>query len=114
MRVSWPAAVACAPDLRKQMQALTPMGRLGKPEEIATAVFHLASPPSNWVTGKIFEIDGGSIASNWPVKMPTGLLPTHAAASPWLCCRRLAARTNRFQLQDMSAVASAMTAPLTS
>jgi 7-alpha-hydroxysteroid dehydrogenase len=62
-----------APDLRKQMEALTPMGRLGKPEEIATAVLYLASPASSWVTGKIFDIDGGTIASNWPVKMPTGL-----------------------------------------
>jgi 7-alpha-hydroxysteroid dehydrogenase len=55
------------------MIALTPMGRLGEPEDIALAVLYLASPASSWVTGKIFEIDGGTVASNWPLKMPSGL-----------------------------------------
>jgi 7-alpha-hydroxysteroid dehydrogenase len=60
-------------ELRKQMEALTPMARLGTPEDIALAVLYLASPASSWVTGKIFEIDGGTIASNWPIKIPTGI-----------------------------------------
>lgn len=62
-----------APDLRKQMEALTPMARLAKPEEIALVALYLASPASSWVTGKIFEIDGGTIQSNWPIRMPTGI-----------------------------------------
>lgn len=62
-----------AEGLRDQMIAMTPMGRLGTPEDIACAVLYLASPASSWVTGKIFEVDGGTIASNWPFKMPTGL-----------------------------------------
>jgi 7-alpha-hydroxysteroid dehydrogenase len=41
------------------MEALTPMGRLGSVEDIAAAVIYLASPASSWVTGKIFEVDGG-------------------------------------------------------
>ncbi len=57
-------------DLRKQMEALTPMARLGKPEDIAQAALFLASPASSWVTGKLFEIDGGTVASNWPIKIP--------------------------------------------
>ncbi len=65
--------LSAAPEVRKQMEALTPMARLGKPEEIALAVLYLASPASAWVTGKVFEIDGGTIASNWPIKMPTGI-----------------------------------------
>jgi 7-alpha-hydroxysteroid dehydrogenase len=60
-------------DLRQQMVALTPMGRLGTPEDIACAILYLASPASAWVTGKVFEIDGGTVASNWPIKMPSGL-----------------------------------------
>ena len=60
-------------DLKQQMVALTPMGRLGTPEDIACAILYLASPASSWVTGKIFEIDGGTVASNWPIKMPSGL-----------------------------------------
>jgi 7-alpha-hydroxysteroid dehydrogenase len=65
--------LAAAEGLREQMVARTPMGRLGTPEDIACAVLYLASPAASWVTGKIFQIDGGTIASNWPFKMPTGL-----------------------------------------
>ena len=35
------------------------MRRVGRPEDIAAAVVYLASPASSWVTGKIFEVDGG-------------------------------------------------------
>jgi 7-alpha-hydroxysteroid dehydrogenase len=62
-----------AEGLREQMVAMTPMARLGTPEDIACAVLYLASPAGSWVTGKIFEVDGGTVASNWPFKMPTGL-----------------------------------------
>jgi len=62
-----------AQDLRQQMIDLTPMARLGEPEDIALAVLYLASPASSWVTGKIFEVDGGIVASNWPMKIPSGL-----------------------------------------
>jgi len=62
-----------AEGLREQMVAMTPMGRLGTPEDIACAVLYLASPAAAWVTGKILAVDGGTIASNWPFKMPTGL-----------------------------------------
>jgi 7-alpha-hydroxysteroid dehydrogenase len=62
-----------ADGLREKMSEMTPMARLGTPEDIALAVLYLASPAASWVTGKIFEVDGGTIASNWPFKMPTGL-----------------------------------------
>jgi 7-alpha-hydroxysteroid dehydrogenase len=53
-------------ELRGAMEAKTPMGRLGTVEDIATGALYLASPASSWVTGKVFEIDGGTEASNWP------------------------------------------------
>ena len=37
----------------------TPMGRTGKPEDIALAAIYLASSASEWVTGKLLEVDGG-------------------------------------------------------
>jgi 7-alpha-hydroxysteroid dehydrogenase len=44
---------------RRQLEDNTPMRRVGEPEDIAAAVVYLASPASAWVTGKIFEVDGG-------------------------------------------------------
>lgn len=39
--------------------ARQPMGRLGKPEEIAALVVHLASDESAYTTGQAFAVDGG-------------------------------------------------------
>ncbi len=46
--------------LRRQYLAGTPMGRPGEPDDIACAVLYLVSDASSWVTGKVFEIDGGA------------------------------------------------------
>jgi NAD(P)-dependent dehydrogenase (short-subunit alcohol dehydrogenase family) len=51
-----------APDpeaARKQRVALHPLGRFGKPEDIAYCAVYLASDESSWVTGAAFPIDGG-------------------------------------------------------
>ncbi len=47
-------------DLRRQYLAGTPMGRPGEPDDIACATLFLVSDASSWVTGKVFEIDGGA------------------------------------------------------
>ncbi len=57
-------------EAKARMEDLTPLGSLGEVDDIATGVLYLASPASRWVTGKIFEIDGGQEASNWPFEMP--------------------------------------------
>jgi len=57
-------------ELKRQMEELTPMGRLGSVEDIACAAVYLASPAASWVTGKIFEVDGGTVDSNWPIRIP--------------------------------------------
>lgn len=44
------------------MTALTPMGHLGKPEDIAAGVAYLASDDAKFVTGLELYIDGGYIA----------------------------------------------------
>ncbi len=37
----------------------SPLARFGRPEDIAQAVVYLASPASNFVTGKVLSVDGG-------------------------------------------------------
>jgi 7-alpha-hydroxysteroid dehydrogenase len=48
--------------LRQQFLAGTPMRRPGEPEDIACAVLYLVADASSWVTGKVFEVDGGTEA----------------------------------------------------
>jgi 3-oxoacyl-[acyl-carrier protein] reductase len=42
---------------------MTPLGRLGEPEDIAEAVLFLVSQQSNWITGTVLDVNGG-IAMN--------------------------------------------------
>jgi 3-oxoacyl-(acyl-carrier-protein) reductase len=42
-----------------QVKQLTPMGRLGKPEEVAVAVRFLADPRAAFITGQIINVNGG-------------------------------------------------------
>ena len=44
---------------RAEFEARQPLGRLGKPEEIAALALHLASDESGFTTGQIHIIDGG-------------------------------------------------------
>ena len=46
-------------DLRKQVEAQTPLRRIGQPQDIAGAAVFLASNDSSWVTGETFVISGG-------------------------------------------------------
>ncbi|HEY3639052.1 MAG TPA: SDR family oxidoreductase [Rhizomicrobium sp.] len=51
-----------APDgeaLRKARAALIPLGRMGKPEDVAEMAVFLASRESSWMTGAAIPLDGG-------------------------------------------------------
>ena len=56
--------------LRERFLAGTPMHRPGEPEDIACAVLYLVSDAASWVTGKVFEIDGGAEAPSIDVPVP--------------------------------------------
>jgi len=47
---------------RKQRIAEIPLGRLGKPEDVAMMAVYLASDESTWVTGVLLPLDGGQTA----------------------------------------------------
>lgn len=48
-------------DLKKSILTATPVGRMGKPEEIASAVAFLASEEAAYITGQVLAVDGGMV-----------------------------------------------------
>lgn len=46
-------------DFRKMVEAQTPLGRIGQPQDIATAAVFLASDDAGWVTGQTLLLAGG-------------------------------------------------------
>lgn len=57
-------------EMKATMLSLTPMRRLGRPEDIAAAVVYLASDAASYVTGKILQVDGGQRVANLPLGLP--------------------------------------------
>jgi NAD(P)-dependent dehydrogenase (short-subunit alcohol dehydrogenase family) len=53
-----------------------PLGRLGRPDDVAAAVLHFASDESSWVTGETYLLDGGQVLLGprrpLPSQPPTG------------------------------------------
>lgn len=50
------------PDLSEALVAAEPMGRTGRPEEVAAAVVWLCSDAASFVTGHALSVDGGYVA----------------------------------------------------
>jgi NAD(P)-dependent dehydrogenase (short-subunit alcohol dehydrogenase family) len=58
------AVVLGEPELRARIEAATPLGRVGAPEDVANLVVFLASPLASYITGQSIVIDGGSVLPN--------------------------------------------------
>ena len=50
------------PEIISQITAALPMGRMGRPEEIASAALWLCSPGASFMTGAALSVDGGFVA----------------------------------------------------
>jgi 3-oxoacyl-[acyl-carrier protein] reductase len=55
----WRAAGLAESEMRRQTEANTPLGRIGRPDDIAPAAVFLASPDSGWITGETMYLAGG-------------------------------------------------------
>jgi 3-oxoacyl-[acyl-carrier protein] reductase len=48
-----------SPEQEKQIAATTPLGRVGRPEDVAEVVIFLASEQAHWLTGQLLYVGGG-------------------------------------------------------
>jgi len=46
-------------EVKKNLMNMIPLGRLGKPEDVANAVLFLASSMADYITGQVIHINGG-------------------------------------------------------
>jgi len=56
---------AHAAEIEKTLQGFNgfhPIGRVGRPEDVAATVDHLLSDQAAWVTGAVWDVDGGVMA----------------------------------------------------
>jgi NAD(P)-dependent dehydrogenase (short-subunit alcohol dehydrogenase family) len=61
---------------------VVPLGRAATPDDVASAIAHLASPDSTYTTGASLLVDGGLLLHSGPqaLQQATGLPPERMAA----------------------------------
>lgn len=48
-------------DVKEKINSQIPLGRFGRPDDVANAILFLASPLSDYITGEVIRVDGGMI-----------------------------------------------------
>ncbi len=57
--VETPMTDPLSPELKEKMKSLIPLGRFGKDTEIAATIVFLASDEAGYITGQVFDVNGG-------------------------------------------------------
>ena len=60
----WDEFLRRDPDILRRLARWYPLGRVGRPEDVARAVLFLASDDAAWITGQNLSVDGGLTAGN--------------------------------------------------
>ncbi|HEX8926057.1 MAG TPA: SDR family oxidoreductase [Terriglobales bacterium] len=55
------APVLAQPEVQANILRVIPLGRVGRPEEIAAPVVFLCTPHAGFITGEIFNVNGGAV-----------------------------------------------------
>jgi 3-oxoacyl-[acyl-carrier protein] reductase len=55
------APVMADPETQQKITSLIPLGRIGKPEEIAAPILFLCTPLAGFITGEVFNVNGGAV-----------------------------------------------------
>jgi NAD(P)-dependent dehydrogenase (short-subunit alcohol dehydrogenase family) len=61
---AWTERVEKEPDVFERLVKWHPLGRIGTPEDVASAVLFLASDEASWITATVLRVDGGLLAGN--------------------------------------------------
>jgi NAD(P)-dependent dehydrogenase (short-subunit alcohol dehydrogenase family) len=70
------------PSRRERLESTVPVGRVARPEEIASAIAYLASDEAEFVTGSTLVIDGGLTSLMRPTSPPSQDRPTFQNQTP--------------------------------
>lgn len=62
IRTNFARALWEDPEVERKRNAITPLGRIGEPDEVAGCAVFLASPAGNFISGQTIVIDGGTTA----------------------------------------------------
>ncbi|MFG3114621.1 SDR family NAD(P)-dependent oxidoreductase [Streptomyces sp. NPDC048197] len=60
VRTDLTAAYTSVPEVVAGLEAVTALGRLGEPEDVADVVGFLAGPQGRWITGRTLDVSGGT------------------------------------------------------